>query len=156
MFAASGENEANGASDLGARVINLRLGVVLSPEGGILSSLLPLFKMGLGGVIGGGDQYLSWISIEDLSRIIIYLLEHKEVNGPVNVVSPNPVTNRQFTAALASVLQRPAWFSTPAFAVRLFFGEMGRSTMLAGSMVFPEKLLSSGYEFLHEDLSSRT
>ncbi len=146
------ENEANGASDLGARVINLRLGVVLSPEGGILSSLLPLFKMGLGGVIGGGDQYLSWISIEDLSRIIIYLLEHKEVNGPVNVVSPNPVTNRQFTAALASVLQRPAWFSTPAFAVRLFFGEMGRSTMLASSMVFPEKLLSSGYEFLHEDL----
>ena len=146
------ENEANRASDLGVRVINLRIGVVLSLEGGILGSLLPLFKMGLGGVVGSGGQYLSWVSIEDLSRIIIYLLEHGEVNGPVNAVSPNPVTNRQFTAMLASVLRRPAWFSTPAFAVRLFFGEMGRSTMLAGSMVFPEKLLSSGYEFLHEDL----
>ncbi len=146
------ENEANRASDLGVRVINLRLGVVLTPAGGILGSLLPVFRMGLGGVIGSGGQYLSWISIEDLSRIIIYLAEHGEVSGPVNAVSPNPVTNRQFTAALASVLGRPAWFSTPAFAVRLFFGEMGRSTMLAGSRVFPEKLLSSGYEFLHEDL----
>ena len=148
------ENEANGASDLGARVINLRIGVVLSPEGGMLSSLLPFFKMGLGGVVGSGGQHLSWISIEDLSRIIIYLLEHGEINGPVNAVSPNPVTNRQFAVTLASVLRRPAWFSIPAFAVRLFFGEMGRSTMLAGSMVFPEKLLSSGYEFLHEDLGS--
>ena len=146
------EDEANRASDLGVRVINLRIGVVLSPQGGILGSLLPIFKLGLGGVVGSGGQYLSWISIEDLSRIIIYLLEHGEVDGPVNAVSPNPVTNRQFTAALASVLGRPAWFSTPAFAVRLFFGDMGRSTMLAGSMVFPEKLLSSSYEFLHEDL----
>ena len=146
------ENEANRASDLGVRVINLRMGVVLSPRGGMLSSLLPPFKMGLGGVIGSGDQYLSWISIEDLLRIIVYLLRHEEVRGPVNAVSPNPVTNREFTTALAAVLRRPAWFTIPAFAVRLFFGEMGRSTMLAGSMVFPEKLLSSGYEFLHEDL----
>ena len=146
------ENEANRASDLGVRVINLRTGVVLSPEGGILSSFLPLFKMGLGGIIGSGGQYLSWISIEDLSQVIVYLLQHGEVNGPVNAVSPNPVTNRQFTTTLASVLRRPAWFSIPAFAIRLFFGEMGRSTMLAGSMVLPEKLLSSGYEFLYEDL----
>ncbi|MYH39412.1 MAG: TIGR01777 family protein [Candidatus Dadabacteria bacterium] len=146
------ENEANRASDLGVRVINLRMGVVLSPEGGMLSSLLLPFKMGLGGVIGSGDQYLSWISIEDLSRIIVYLLGREEVRGPVNAVSPNPVTNREFTTALATVLRRPALFTIPAFAVRLFFGEMGRSTMLAGSMVFPEKLLSSGYEFLHKDL----
>ncbi len=147
------ENEANKASDLGVRVINLRTGVVLSPKGGILRSVLPLFKMGLGGVLGSGGQYLSWISIEDLSRIIIYLLEHGEVDGPVNAVSPNPVTNRQFTVTLASLLRKPAWFSTPAFAIKLLFGEMGRSTMLASSMVFPEKLLSSGYEFLHEDLA---
>ena len=146
------ENEANRASDLGARVINLRMGVVLSPEGGMLSSLLLPFKMGLGGVIGSGNQYLSWISIEDLSRIIVYLLGREDVRGPVNAVSPNPVTNREFTTALATVLRRPAWFAIPAFAVRLFFGEMGRNTMLAGSMVFPEKLLSSGYEFLHKDL----
>ncbi len=110
--------------------------------------------MGLGGVVGSGEQYLSWISIEDLSRIIVYLLEHEEVRGPVNAVSPNPVTNREFTATLARILRRPAWLAVPAFAVRLFFGEMGRCTILAGSMVFPEKLLSCGYEFLHEDLDS--
>lgn len=148
------EEEANRASDLGVRVINLRTGVVLSPKGGILSSLLLPFKMGLGGVIGSGQQYLSWISIEDISRIIVYLLEHEEVEGPVNAVSPNPVTNRQFTATLARILRRPAWFAVPAFAIRLFFGEMGRCTILAGSMVFPEKLLSSGYEFLYKDLDS--
>ena len=148
------EDEANRASDLGVRVINLRTGVVLSSKGGILSSLLLPFKLGLGGVIGSGGQYISWISIEDLSRIIVYMLEHAEVTGPVNAVSPNPVTNRQFTAALARILRRPAWFAVPAFAIRLFFGEMGRSTILAGSMVFPEKLLSSGYEFLYKDLDS--
>ena len=148
------ENEANKASDFGVRVINLRTGPVLSPKGGILSSLLLPFKMGLGGVVGSGEQYLSWISIEDLSRIIVYLLEHEEVRGPVNAVSPNPVTNREFTATLARILRRPAWLAVPAFAVRLFFGEMGRCTILAGSMVFPEKLLSCGYEFLHEDLDS--
>ena len=148
------ENEANKASDFGVRVINLRTGPVLSPKGGMLSSLLLPFKMGLGGVVGSGEQYLSWISIEDLSRIIVYLLEHEEVRGPVNAVSPNPVTNREFTATLARILRRPAWLAVPAFAVRLFFGEMGRCTILAGSMVFPEKLLSCGYEFLHEDLDS--
>ncbi len=148
------EEEANRASDLGVRVINLRTGVVLSPKGGILSSLLLPFKMGLGGVIGSGQQYLSWISIEDISRIIVYLLEHEDVEGPVNAVSPSPVTNRQFTATLARILRRPAWFAVPAFAIRLFFGEMGRCTILAGSMVFPEKLLSSGYEFLYKDLDS--
>ena len=148
------ENEANKASDFGVRVINLRTGTVLSRRGGMLSSLLLPFKMGLGGVVGSGEQYLSWISIEDLSRIIVYLLEREEVRGPVNAVSPNPVTNREFTATLARILRRPAWLAVPAFAVRLFFGEMGRCTVLAGSMVFPEKLLSCGYEFLHEDLGS--
>ena len=148
------ENEANKASDLGVRVINLRMGVVLSPKGGILSFLLLPFKMGIGGVVGSGQQYISWISIEDVSRIIIYLLESEEVRGPVNAVSPNPVTNRQFVTTLARILRRPAWLAVPAFAVRLFFGEMASCTMLSGSMVFPEKLLSSGYEFLHEDLGS--
>jgi uncharacterized protein (TIGR01777 family) len=148
------ENEANKASDFGVRVINLRIGPVLSPKGGMLSSLLLPFKIGLGGVVGSGEQYLSWISIEDLSRIIVYLLEREEVRGPVNAVSPIPVTNMEFTATLARILRRPAWLPVPAFAVRLFLGEMGRCTVLAGSMVFPEKLLSCGYEFLHEDLGS--
>ncbi len=146
------ENEANIASDIGVRVINLRIGVVLSPRGGMLVSLLPLFRMGLGGVVGGGEQYLSWISIEDLSRIIVYLLKNEELSGPVNVVSPNPVTNRQFTTVLAAALRKPAILPVPAFAVRLFFGEMGRCTVLASNRVYPEKLASSSYEFLYEDL----
>ena len=147
------EGEANRASDFGTRVVNLRIGIVLSPEGGMLGSLLPLFRMGLGGVVGDGGQYLSWISIEDLSRIVVHLLERGETSGPVNAVAAGPVTNREFTAALASVLGRPAFFPVPAFAVRVLFGEMGRSTVLASARVFPKKLLSGGYEFFHAELS---
>ena len=147
------EGEANRASDFGTRVVNLRIGIVLSPEGGMLGSLLPLFRMGLGGVVGDGGQYLSWVSIEDLSRMIVHLLERGETSGPVNAVAADPVTNREFTTALASVLGRPAFFPVPAFAVRILFGEMGRSTVLASARVFPEKLLSGGYEFFHAELS---
>lgn len=147
------EGEANRASDFGTRVVNLRIGIVLSPEGGMLGSLLPLFRMGLGGVVGGGGQYLSWVSIEDLSRMVVHLLERGETSGPVNAVAAGPVTNREFTAALASALGRPAFFPVPAFAVRVLFGEMGRSTVLASARVFPKKLLSGGYEFFHAELS---
>lgn len=147
------EGEANRASDFGTRVVNLRIGIVLSPEGGMLGSLLPLFRMGLGGVVGDGGQYLSWVSIEDLSRMIVHLLERGETSGPVNAVAAGPVTNREFTAALASALGRPAFFPVPAFAVRVLFGEMGRSTVLASARVSPKKLLSGGYEFFHAELS---
>ena len=147
------EGEANRASDFGTRVVNLRIGIVLSPEGGMLGSLLPLFRMGLGGVVGDGGQYLSWVSIEDLSRMIVHLLERGETSGPVNAVTADPVTNREFTAALASALGKPAFFPVPAFAVRVLFGEMGRSTVLASARVFPKKLLSGGYEFFHAELS---
>lgn len=147
------EGEANRASDFGTRVVNLRIGIVLSPEGGMLGSLLPLFRMGLGGVVGDGGQYLSWVSIEDLSRMVVHLLERGETSGPVNAVAADPVTNREFTTALASVLGRPAFFPVPAFAVRILFGEMGRSTVLASARVFPKKLLSGGYEFFHAELS---
>ena len=147
------EGEANRASDFGTRVVNLRIGIVLSPEGGMLGSLLPLFRMGLGGVVGDGGQYLSWISIEDLSRMVVHLLERGETSGPVNAVAADPVTNREFTTALASALGMPAFFPVPAFAVRVLFGEMGRSTVLASARVFPKKLLSGGYEFFHAELS---
>ena len=147
------EGEANRASDFGTRVVNLRIGIVLSPDGGMLGSLLPLFRMGLGGVMGDGGQYLSWVSIEDLSRMVVHLLERGETSGPVNAVAADPVTNREFTAALASALGRPAFFPVPAFAVRVLFGEMGRSTVLASARVFPKKLLSGGYEFFHAELS---
>ncbi len=148
------EHEAKRVSEAGIRVVNLRIGIVLSVKGGMLGSMLPPFKMGLGGIIGKGTQYVSWVSIEDVSRIIVYLLKNGTISGPVNIVSPAPVTNREFTEVLSSVLKKPAWFSIPEFAVRLFFGEMGNSTMLSGSRVFPEKLLSGGYEFTHVDLSS--
>lgn len=146
------EKEANGAADFGARVVNLRIGIVLSPKGGMLGSMLPPFRMGLGGVLGDGAQYLSWVSIEDISRIIVHVLQRGEISGPVNAVSPNPVTNREFTAALAAALGKPAFLPVPAFTVRLLFGEMGRDAILAGARVFPEKLLSGGYEFFHAEL----
>ena len=146
------EEEANGAADFGARVVNLRVGIVLSPKGGMLGSMLLPFRMGLGGVLGDGAQYLSWVSIEDISRIIVHVLQRGEISGPVNAVSPNPVTNREFTAALAAALGKPAFLPVPAFAVRLLFGEMGRDAILAGARVFPRKLLSGGYEFFHAEL----
>ena len=146
------EGEANGAADFGARVVNLRIGIVLSPKGGMLGSMLVPFRMGLGGVLGDGGQYISWVSIEDLSRMVVHLLEREEMSGPVNAVSPNPVTNREFTAVLAAALGKPAFLPVPAFAVRLLFGEMGRDAILAGARVFPRKLLSDGYEFFHAEL----
>lgn len=146
------EREASAAADFGARVVNLRIGIVLSPKGGMLGSVLPVFRLGLGGVIGNGGQYISWISVEDLSRIIVFLLGRGEISGPVNAVSPDPVTNREFTKTLAGALRRPAPLPLPEFVVRLVFGEMGVEAMLSSARVFPEKLLSSGFRFHHEKL----
>lgn len=146
------EREAATAAGFGARVVNLRLGIVISPKGGMLGSVLPIFRLGLGGLLGSGDQYLSWVSVEDVSRIIAFLLECEEISGPVNAVSPNPVTNRQFTETLAGTLRRPARIPVPKFLVRLLFGEMGVEAILPSIRVFPEKLLSHGFRFHHEDL----
>lgn len=135
------------AQQAGIRVANLRIGVVLSAEGGALSAVLPIFRFGLGGVIGEGTQYVSWIAIDDVVGAIQHVLASEHLKGPVNVVAPNPVTNREYTSALGAVLGRPTLLPLPAMAARLMFGEMADELLLSSARVHPQQLLASGYEF---------
>lgn len=141
------EETARKAEDIGIRTVNLRIGVVLSPEGGMLQKILPPFQMGAGGRIGSGEQYMSWISIDDLVKVIHHVVEDDSAKGPVNAVAPEPVTNSAFTEALGKVLSRPTIFPVPEFGAKLAFGEMAEELMLASSKVIPEKLISKGYQF---------
>jgi len=129
------------------RVVNLRIGFVLSAAGGGLASMLPPFKMGLGGRFGSGKQYLSWIAIDDLVEIVLYAITNEALRGPVNAVAPNPVTNYEFTKTLGRVLGRPTFFPIPAFAARLALGEMAEELLLASQRVEPARLLSAAYQF---------
>jgi len=147
------EAEARKAEQLGCRVVNLRFGMVLSPHGGALHKMLPSFKAGLGGPIGTGSQYMSWISIRDLVEIVDFCINDATLTGPVNVVSPVPVTNKEFSRCLAQVLNRPALLPVPPFALRLMFGEMADEMLLASSRVKPEKLQSAGYCFQDVNLA---
>ncbi len=137
------------AARKGIRVVILRTGVVLSPEGGALRKMLPLFRAGLGGVLGSGRQYVSWITLEDLAGIFLHALAREELRGPVNAVAPQPVTNREFTEALARRLSRPAFLPVPAFALRLALGEMADALLLSGARVACRRLEETGYRFLH-------
>lgn len=141
-------------SNSGVRVVILRIGVVLSPDGGALGKMLLPFKLGLGGVIGSGEQYLSWIAIDDLVGIILYALSNEKVKGFVNAVAPNAVTNREFTKALGRVLKRPTILPMPAFAARLMMGEMANETVLSSEHVVPKNLENFGYHFLYPNLES--
>ncbi|OFV95223.1 MAG: TIGR01777 family protein [Acidobacteria bacterium RIFCSPLOWO2_12_FULL_54_10] len=134
------------------RVVMLRMGLILSTKGGALAQMLPPFKMGVGGKLGSGKQYMSWIVLDDLIAIVHHLLATETIAGPVNAVSPNPVTNREFTKTLAKVLGRPAIFPVPAFAVRLMFGQMGDEVVLAGARIKPDRLLHSGFHFHFAEL----
>ncbi len=140
------------AREAGIRVVNLRTGVVLSAVGGALARMLTPFKLGLGGVVGTGRQYMSWITLDDLVAAIHHVTVTDEVSGPVNAVSPSPVTNREFTKTLGRVLRRPTILPLPAAVVRLLFGEMGRALLLEGARVVPSRLLASGFEFAHPTL----
>lgn len=142
------------ARDAGVRVVNLRTGVVLNARGGALARMLPAFKAGVGGVLGNGRQYLSWITLEDAVRIIEFALRTERLLGPINVVAPNPVTNREFTRTLGRVLKRPTFLPLPAFAVRALFGEMGRTLLLEGQRVHPARLEQAGFSFDHVDLEA--
>jgi uncharacterized protein (TIGR01777 family) len=135
------------AADSGIRVVNLRTGLVLSSAGGALPKMLPPFKLGVGGKLGTGRQYMSWISIDDLVGAIQHAFEKDSLGGPVNAVSPHPVTNLEFTKTLGRVLSRPTIFPVPAFAVRLMFGQMGEDLLLASARVEPARLAGSGYVF---------
>uniref|UniRef100_A0A7C4LNA3 TIGR01777 family protein n=1 Tax=Schlesneria paludicola TaxID=360056 RepID=A0A7C4LNA3_9PLAN len=135
------------ALDAGIRVVNLRIGVVLSPQGGALAQMLLPFRCGLGGVVGSGKQYLSWIAIDDVGGAILHCLQHQELSGPVNATAPHPVTNHEFTKTLGGVLNRPTIFPVPAFAAKLLMGEMAEELLLSSTRVEPRKLLQSGYVF---------
>ena len=135
------------AADAGIQTVQIRTGVVLSSKGGALGKMLTPFKMGVGGKIGSGEQWMSWIDVEDMVGAIHHILKSDLLRGPVNMVAPKPVTNEEFTNALASVLSRPAILPMPAFAVKLLFGEMGETVLLGSQRVEPSQLISSGYPF---------
>ena len=146
------ERATEPASNAGIRVVNLRIGIVLGKNGGALKQMLPFFKLGLGGRVGGGKQYMSWISIEDIVKIVNFCLQNESVSGAVNCTAPTPVTNSEFTKALGKVLKRPTPFLIPEIAMKLIFGEMA-DYALCSLRVKPEKLLLNGYKFEFEDLS---
>jgi uncharacterized protein (TIGR01777 family) len=136
------------------RTAHLRTGVVLSPEGGALGAMLPPFKIGMGGRIGDGRQWMSWVHVQDMVGAINHILKNDLLQGPVNMVAPKPVTNAEFTRTLAGVLSRPAILPVPAFAVKAVFGEMGTELLLASQKVEPGKLISSGYPFRYRELKA--
>jgi uncharacterized protein len=140
------------AADAGVRVVLLRSGIVLSPKGGALERLLLPFRLGIGGPIGNGRQWMSWIALDDHVRAMEHALVTTGMHGPVNLVSPNPVTNAEFAATLGRVLSRPALVPAPAFALELVYGEMARATILAGQRVLPKVLLRTGFQFAHPTL----
>lgn len=142
------------AREAGIRVVNLRTGPVLSKKGGALAKMLLPFRLGLGGVIGSGRQYFSWIELDDLVSAIVFVLQNESISGPVNAVAPGAVTNYEFTKTLGRALGRPTIFPMPAFAARLAFGEMADEMLLGGAHVEPRGLSQSDFEFSYPKLES--
>ncbi len=140
------------ASAAGVRVVNARIGIVLTPKGGALAAQLPAFRLGAGAVLGGGRQWVSWITVNDLVRAVRYCLTADALAGPVNLVAPHPVTNREFGRTLAKVLRRPFLMTLPAAVLRVMFGEVADEAMLASTRVRPRRLLESGFAFDHPHL----
>jgi uncharacterized protein (TIGR01777 family) len=146
------EAAAGPATGRGIRVVYLRFGVILAAEGGALEKMLTPFKMGVGGKIGSGAQFMSWITLDDTIGVIKHALGDETLTGPVNVVSPQPVTNLEFTKTMGRVLSRPSFCAVPAFAARLAFGEMADAALLASERVEPARLKQSAYVFQHPQL----
>ena len=142
------------AQQKGIRVVPVRFGVVLSDAGGALAKMLPPFRMGMGGILGSGRQYVSWIAVDDAVGAIHHVVVTESLRGPTNATSPNAVTNQEFTKALGKVLGRPTVVPMPAFAARLMFGEMADGLLLASARVQPAKLVASGYAFRYPDLEA--
>src|SRR2546425_4496801 len=140
------------ATRAGIRVVNMRTGVVLTTTGGALAKMLPAFRLGLGGPIASGNQYLSWIVLDDIINAILHLLNNQNLVGPVNMTAPAPLTNRDFAKTLAKVLGRPAVVTVPAFALRLAFGTEGAAMLQSGQRVLPARLLASGFSFSFQDV----
>lgn len=146
------EGAAGVLKTAGVRVVNLRIGIVLSTQGGALASMLPPFKLGLGGPLGTGRHYMSWITLHDVVQAIVFSLEHATLSGPVNLTAPHPVTNREFTQTLGRVLHRPAIFPVPSFLLHLLPGNMGEEVFLQSLRVDPAALTRAGFKFKHPEL----
>ncbi len=148
------EMESRRAEDSGIRTVLLRTGIVLSKDGGALATMMTPFKFGVGGVIGSGKQWMSWISLDDVVGIVNFAIENENLRGAVNVASPNPVTNEEFTKTLGDVLYRPTFLPLPEFAVNLVFGEMGDALLIQSTRLEPKRLRDAGYEFKFTSLKS--
>ena len=146
------EQAVEPADQCGIRVVNARLGIVLSPTGGALGAMLPPFRLGLGGRLGSGRHYMSWVALDDVVGAIHHVLRTETLRGPVNVVAPHPVTNREFTRTLGRVIRRPAHVPVPACALRFILGELADDALLASARVVPEKLQASRYAFRFPEL----
>jgi uncharacterized protein (TIGR01777 family) len=153
-LASDWESEASRAELNGIRTAILRFGVIFSAKGGALPKMLAPFRLGLGGRLGDGSQWLSWVALEDAIGAISLALKNDQMRGPVNVVAPNPVQNSEFTRIVSSLLRRPAFFHVPTFALRVLLGQMADELFLASQRVRPERLLAAGYAFRHENLDS--
>jgi uncharacterized protein (TIGR01777 family) len=137
---------------MGIRVVNTRFGIILDKEGGALKKMLPPFRMGIGGRIGSGKQWMSWIALDDVIGALKFALANQSLTGPVNYVAPNPVRNAEFTKALGHALSRPTILPIPAFGVRFAFGEMADALLLSSQRVEPSQLTKAGYQFQYPDL----
>lgn len=142
------------ARESGIRVVNLRIGMVLDGQGGGLAKMLLPFKLGAGGILGDGQQYMSWVSLADVVGVIEFALQNEALKGPVNTVAPQAVTNYEFTKTLGKVLHRPTIFPMPAAAAKIVFGEMAEALLLASTRVEPKALISAGYAFKHPQLEA--
>ncbi|NNF00729.1 MAG: TIGR01777 family protein [Pyrinomonadaceae bacterium] len=147
------EEEGSKAKEFGARVVHPRIGIVISKDGGALEKMLTPFKFGVGGTIGSGDQWMSWVAIDDLVNMISFAIENDDLDGAFNATSPNPVRNQEFTDILGKVINRPTILPVPSFGIKLLFGEMGETLLLEGARILPKRLQEAGYEFRYPDLS---
>ena len=148
------EEAAAPARERGIRVVALRFGVVLSPSGGALAKMLLPFRFGMGGRVGSGTQYMSWIALDDAVNATLHALAHEKLHGPVNAVAPEAVTNREFTRALGRGLHRPAFLPLPGWVARVVLGEMAQELLLSSTRVQPHRLLDSGFAFDHPDIDA--
>lgn len=146
------ESSTAPARDAGIRVANMRFGLVLSPEGGMMKPMLPVFRLGLGGPLGNGRQMWSWVALDDVVGAILFTLDHPELSGPVNVVAPQPVSNKAFTRTLGRVLRRPTLFTVPAFLMKATVGQAAEELVLFGVRVEARKLREAGYVFRYPEL----
>jgi uncharacterized protein (TIGR01777 family) len=148
------EHSTHLAEEMGIRVVHMRFGIVLSPKGGALGKMLPVFRLGFGGKLGSGKQMMSWIALDEVPTAMEHVISTPSLSGAVNFVAPQAVSNAEFTRILGKVLRRPAFLPVPALAIKVLFGEMGQELLLCGANVIPKRLNESGYAFRYPDMET--